>query len=177
DRPGVQPTDWSPDGRYLLLWSTIGSQKPQNDVVVVTVADRTARTLIAGAGFPSFSPDGRWVAYWTNKSGRGEIYVRPFNPAGAIAEPPEWTVSNGARSIRPLWRGDGIFYRDLEQKFMSVRVKIGAGAAPTISAGVPEPLFPFASPIPIQPWAVSKDRQRFILPMPVSEAQAAAYKI
>src|SRR5262249_2446552 len=163
------------------LWSTIGSQKPQNDVVVVTVADRTARTLIAGAGFPSFSPDGRWVAYWTNKSGRGEIYVRPCNPPGAIAEPPEWTVPTGAASHRagsigPWWRGDEMFYRDLEQKFMSVRVKIGAGAAPTISAGVPEPLFPFASPIPIQPWAVSKDRQRFILPMPVSEAQAAAYK-
>jgi hypothetical protein len=115
------------------------------------------------------------VAYWTNKSGRGEIYVRPFDPAGAMTEPPEWTVSNGARPMRPLWRGDEILYRSQDQSIMSVRVTIGGGAAPTLSAGMPEPLFPLTTPV--QAWAVSRDGQRLILPMPASEAQAAAYKI
>jgi Tol biopolymer transport system component len=175
DRPGARPTDWSPDGRHILLWSTIGSGRPQNDVVLLSVADGTARTLVAGAGFASFSPDGRWVAYWTNRSGRGEIYVRPFDPSAALADLPEWTVSKGARSIRPLWKGDEIFYRDIEQNIMSVRVKAGGGATPTFVAGVPEPLFPLAQPI--QPWAVSTDRQRFILAAPATEAQAAAFRI
>jgi dipeptidyl aminopeptidase/acylaminoacyl peptidase len=175
EAPGVRPTDWSPDGRYILLWSTLGSERPQNDVVVVSVADRSSRTLIAGAGFATFSPDGRWVAYWTNKSGQGEIYVRRFDPLGTVADPPEWTVSNGARSIRPLWRGDEIFYRTREQHVAAVRVKAGIAAGAPFSAGVPEPVFPLAAQI--QPWDLSKDSQRFILPMPATEAQATAYKI
>jgi Tol biopolymer transport system component len=174
--PGVQPTDWSPDGRYILLWSTLGSERPQNDVVLVSVADRSSRTLIADAGFATFSPDGRWVAYWTNRSGRGEIYVRRFDPMGTVDHPPEWTVSNGARSVRPLWRGDEILYRTREQQVVaSVRVKIGIGAGSQFSAGVPELLFPLAAPI--LPWELSKDGQRFILPLPATEAQATAYKI
>jgi hypothetical protein len=172
--PGVQPTSWSPDGRYILLWATLGSERPQNDVMLVSVAERSARTLIPDAGFATFSPDGRWVAYWTNKSGQGEIYVRRFDPTGAVANPPEWTVSNGARSIRPLWRGNEIFYRTREQHVAAVRVTVD-DAGGQVSAGVPEVLYPLAPQI--QPWELTKDGQRFLMPLPVTEAQATAFKV
>jgi hypothetical protein len=110
------------------------------------------------------------------RSGQGEIYVRRFDPMGTVDDPPEWTVSNGARSVRPLWRGDEILYRTREQQVVaSVRVKTGIDAGPQFSAGVPELLFPLTAPI--LPWELSKDGQRFIFPLPATEAQATAYKI
>jgi hypothetical protein len=56
-------------------------------------------------------------------------------------------------------------------------VKTGGSAArPTLSAGAPEPLFPIVDPT-IGDWTVSKDGRRFVLPIPATEADAAAYKI
>lgn len=175
EAPGVQPTSWSPDGRYILLWATLGAERPRNDVLLVTVAERSARTLIARAGFATFSPDGRWVAYWTNKSGRGEIYVRRFDPSGEAVNPPEWTVSNGARSVRPLWRGNEIFYRTTgEQHVASVRITVDE-VRRHVSAGVPELLFPIEPGI--LSWDLTKNGERFLLPLPATEAHATAFKV
>ena len=57
--------------------------------------------------YPAFSPDGRWLAYASNESGRYEVYVRPFPAAGG-----KWQVSDGGGAW-PLWSGDGkrLFYR------------------------------------------------------------------
>ena len=80
------------------------------------------------------SPDGRWLAYQANDSGRAEIWVRPF----ATVNGGHWQVSVGG-GFQPLWSPDGreVFYRDLTGAMMRVAVERGTGWA----AGTPTKLF------------------------------------
>jgi serine/threonine-protein kinase len=66
---------------------------------------------------PSFSPDGRWIAYRSDESGSSEIYVRPF-PAASGGK---WQISTGG-GIYPLWSNNGheIFYESLNRRIMAV---------------------------------------------------------
>jgi serine/threonine protein kinase/Tol biopolymer transport system component len=79
------------------------------------------------------SPDGRWLAYVSNDSGRNEIYVSA-HPSGEG----RWRIST-AGGVEPRWRGDGkeIFFLALNQSLMAVPVTTGA----TLQAGVPMKLF------------------------------------
>ena len=92
-----------------------------------------------------FSPDGRWVAYKSDKSGRDEVYVRAFIPPSASGSPiagAEWPVST-AGGLQPEWRNDGkeLYYRAPDGKLMAVDVTLG----PAFHAGTPSALFPGAS--------------------------------
>ena len=79
------PRSWSADGRFLLYHST--DPQTSGDLWVVPMAgDRTPSVFLKTPFrevWGAFSPDGRWVAYQSNESGRPEIYVRPFVPPGA----------------------------------------------------------------------------------------------
>ena len=123
------------------------------------------------------SPDGKWLAYHSNETGRQEVYVQPF-PQGTG----KWQVStNGGLSSR--WRRDGreLFYMSQASrgKMMAVDVK-ASGAA--FEAGAPKDLFdsgyinlPHGSGInPYHTYAVSPDGQRFLIPRPVSNDQQTA---
>ena len=92
-----------------------------------------------------FSPDGRWVAYQSNESGRLEIYIRPFAAAaasGAGANPAagQWQVST-AGGMFPKWRSDGreLYYIGPNGAMMAAPV---AATATTIEPGAPAALFP-----------------------------------
>jgi serine/threonine protein kinase len=117
------PTSWSPNGQFLLY-------------NVVSVQGRGALWVLPMAGerkpFPfvdtefdqawgQFSPDGRWVAYNSNESGRAEIYVAPFPGPGA-----KWQISNTG-GLYPRWKGDGkeLFYW-AEGRMMAASVRGGA---------------------------------------------------
>src|SRR5262249_35752586 len=113
------PQDWSKDGRFLLysesdpktgrdLWALPMSganasatgrsnqEKSGNDRKSILVVKTPFEELNG-----QFSPDGRWVAYETNESGRFEIVVQPFPvPTG------KWQVST-AGGMQPRWRADG----------------------------------------------------------------------
>ncbi len=78
------PTSWSADGRFLLYYS-LDPQTSADLWVVPMVGDRTPSVFLKTPFrevWGAFSPDGRWVAYQSNESGRPEIYVRPFVPPG-----------------------------------------------------------------------------------------------
>jgi Tol biopolymer transport system component len=94
---------WSPDGRFLLYYSPAGT--PNGDVwVLPLVGDRKPFPLVQtpfDEYFSQFSPDGRWVAYQSNESGRHEVYVTPFPGHGE-----KWQVSTGG-GIEPRWSRDG----------------------------------------------------------------------
>ena len=83
-----------------------------------------------------FSPDGRWISYTSNESGRNEIYVRPF-PASPEHGGKIKVSEGGVTSAR--WRRDGkeLFYIASDTKMMAVDVR----ATPGFKAGVPQPLF------------------------------------
>jgi len=96
----------------------------------------------------AFSPDGRWVAYQSNESGRDEVYVRPFVPptdaTRAAATAPataggQWQVST-AGGVHPIWRRDGkeLYYVNAEGAMMAVPIVTRA----TLPPGAPVVLFP-----------------------------------
>jgi Tol biopolymer transport system component len=106
----------------------------------------------------TFSPDGRWVAYQSDASGRYEILVRPFpnkDPAQRISR-------DGG--MHPRWRGDGkeLFFVSPDGMMMA------AGFDPTsgLPKGVPQQLFPTQLVLGInRPYAVDRNGERFLLPI------------
>jgi Tol biopolymer transport system component len=80
------PTDVSRDGRFLLFTDT-NVPKTGNDIWVLPLQGDGKLSLLLGTEFQEnsavFSPDGRWVAYVSNESGRPQVYMRPFVASGA----------------------------------------------------------------------------------------------
>jgi Tol biopolymer transport system component len=143
-------TSWSPDGRFLLYFQR--NLESQADLwvwpVTKTAADdansRTPAPFVktpASDVFGMFSPDGRWVAYQSNQSGRNEIYVRPFAwPLSATASTgTQWQVSTDG-GIRPTWSRDGkeLYFLDPAGRMMAAKMTI-KGAA--MEPGAPVALF------------------------------------
>jgi serine/threonine protein kinase len=123
------PNDWSRDGKYILyergadLWyATVADLRPAQFLKAVSTL-KTAR----------FSPDGKWVVYSSNESGKWEIYVTTFPDAHG-----KWQVST-AGGTQPRWRGDGkeLFYLSPDDKLIAVPVKTGAN----FETGTPATLF------------------------------------
>ena len=148
------PTSWSADGRFLLYIS-IDPQTNGDLWVVPMEGDRTPSVFLKTPFrevYGAFSPDGRWVAYHSNESGRPEIYVRPFVPpsqaasadtlrAGSGQAPAgQWQVST-AGGIHAVWRPDGreLYYLNPEGAMMAAPITV-TGA--TLEPGAPVVLFP-----------------------------------
>jgi Tol biopolymer transport system component len=166
--------DWTRDGRFLLLGKPDANNKEGLWLLPVEPSGqkREATPFLAGAfneDQAQVSPDGRWLAYVSDESGKREIYVKPFSPGGSAGTDAARTkVSEGGGSY-PRWRRDGkeLFYLDLQQlgvnaNLQLLAVDVTAGTA--FKAGIPAPLFrtwtrgfgPF-------PWDVSADGQRFLI--------------
>jgi dipeptidyl aminopeptidase/acylaminoacyl peptidase len=126
---------WSRDG--FLLYTTGYDPTTQYDLWVLPVdGDRTAAPFLQtrfNEYQGQFSPDGRWVAYVSNESGRPEVYVQPFPTSSRGRE--RVTISNNG-GTQPRWRPDGkeLFYVASSQAIMAVDVTPGA----PFKAGVPK---------------------------------------
>jgi Tol biopolymer transport system component len=166
DGRGKIPTDVSRDGR-LLLFKVTGSKSNTWDIWALPLAgDRKPFSVLstpADERDAVFSPDGRWMAYQSNESGRFEVYVQPF---GRVGEKQQVSVGGGAQ---PRWRPDGreTFYIALDGRLTAVSVKLGQGDAP-LELGRPEPLFvanvgPVVQPVARQMYVASADGQRFLM--------------
>jgi serine/threonine-protein kinase len=114
----------SPDDKWLLYRTTPGAHN--RDIYAVPLdGDRKPVLLVGGPAQEShmrLSPNGRWLAYQSNESGRFEIYVRPFPDIGARRQ-----VSNQG-GAEPIWSrsGNAIFYRTLSDGVESATVQAGA---------------------------------------------------
>ncbi len=134
------PTSFSPDGSLLLLnvlnFTDTSSANTGWDIFVLPLTgERTRRPFLQTKfyeGDACFSPDGGWVAYESNESGREEVYVRPFPGPGG-----KWQISTEGGS-EPHWSPSGreLFYRQ-EDKMMIVDVE----TKPTFRPGRPRTLF------------------------------------
>jgi len=156
DGPDRFPTDWSRDGKYVIY-----GRGP--DLWFLTLPElRSTQFLKASSTLKSarFSPDGKWVAYASNESGRWEIYVTSFPEAHG-----KWQLSN-AGGDQPRWRGDGkeLFYLSNDNKIMAVPVRTGSN----FDAGTPTALFQanpremFATS-ELFSYDVSSDGQKFLI--------------
>jgi eukaryotic-like serine/threonine-protein kinase len=150
------PGNWSPDGQALLFLESL----PVRELFVLSLKDRKAQpfdTGDAGASSPCFSPDGRWIAYTSNESGRTEVYVRPYPGPGG-----KWQISTEGGG-EPVWnpKGRELFYRS-GQKMMAVDYT----EQPEFSAGKPKMLFegPYVpSPRSWADYDMAADGQRFLM--------------
>ena len=165
------PGSWSPDGQVLAY----SEQDPTTgwDIWVLKLeGDRKPRPFLQtpfNEGGAIFSPDGRWLAYQSDESGRKEIYVASFPDAGK-----KWQISIGG-GTEPLWGRNGreLFYRDGD-KMMAADVT----TKPPFAAGKPKPLFKgnfVANPFNFWPnYDVSPDSQRFLMLQATEQEKAAS---
>jgi Tol biopolymer transport system component len=166
------PTDWSRDGRYMLFG--VIAPGTRSDVWAITTADRKAAPIldtIYSEGFAALSPDGRWLAFQSDQSGRNEVYVQPFEGATSGTRR-RWLVSSGGGGL-PRWRGDGaeMFYMTSGGRMMAVALHPVGGDFQFEQAHM---LFQ-TRPIP-ETWNlydVSSDGQRFLLNLPLEWSSAA----
>ncbi|MEQ1760151.1 MAG: hypothetical protein ABL986_17685, partial [Vicinamibacterales bacterium] len=104
-------TDWSADGRFLTF-SSSGQQTARDIWVLPITGDRRPWIYLKTAfdeRWGVMSPDGRWMAYMSNESGRPEIYVRAFDgraPDSGAGGGAQWQIS-AAGGVYPVWRADG----------------------------------------------------------------------
>ncbi len=155
------PTSFSPDGRLLLLdlfnFSDTSSSLTLWDIFVLPLTgERTLRPFLQTKSVEAsarFSPDGRWVAYNSNESGRYEVFVRPFPGPGG-----KWQISTEGGDD-PHWsrRGRELFYQQ-EDKLMIVDVE----TKPTFRAERPRMLFEGS----FLDYDVSPDGTRFLMIKP-----------
>jgi Tol biopolymer transport system component len=171
-------TDWSRDGRFLLYRSN--DPKTGYDIWVLPMSgangDRKPMPLLR-TNFEErdaqFSPDGKWIAYQSNESGRPEIYVQPFPGLGR-----KWQIStNGGAQVR--WRPDGkeLFYIGLDDRLMAFPIHLSAGDQ-SIEPGASVPLFITHIGGALQgsnrqQYMVSPDGQRFLMSVLTAEANIA----
>jgi Tol biopolymer transport system component len=156
--------DWSNDGRFLALMRR--GAETQWDIWAMPMdgpgdAFPVVQTQFID-GRPSFSPDGRWIAYESDESGRPEIYVRQFPGPGG-----RWQVSTSG-GTEPWWSESGgeIFYLDGDENLVSVAVRTGE----TFTAALPEVLFDAGLFQRIQRnrYAVSAAGDRFLTLVPLA---------
>ena len=168
---------WSPDGRFLVY----GTYDPKTRVdlwllPMTTSGDRTPVPLLRtefSEEQATISPDGRWMAYTSNESGRSEVYVQSFPSPGG-----KWQISTtGGGDAR--WRADGreLYYVGEDRRLMAVAVRSGG----TFERGVVTPLFDTG----MQPhWAaarnhydVSRDGQRLLFMSPVVDDRSSPFTV
>ena len=127
---------WTRDRRYVLLRRD--TQATGADLVAVAPGPEPRQVLVAQSRYDEtegqFSPDGRWIAYVSNESGRAEVILQAF-PDG---QPRTRVSTNGGTQVR--WSGDGreIFYVDPDGTMMAASVA-ASGTSPDVK--LPVPLF------------------------------------
>jgi Tol biopolymer transport system component len=154
------PTDWSADGRFIAFEKR-SEKTGKRDLWLLPITGDRKPVPYLETPFDKFqgqfSPDGRWMAYVSDESGRWEIYLQPIPATGG-----KWLVSNTG-GTQPRWRRDGkeLFYLSSELKITSVEVNLGK--TPELSA--PRALFPariVQNGIGTDEFVVSPDGQRFL---------------
>lgn len=130
DAAHKHPQQWSADGRHVIFDSI-------NDIWALPLEEGdkpfTVVATEAAEAQPRLSPDGRWIAYTSNETGRSEVYVQPFPPTGA-----KWPISTSGGG-QPRWRADGgeLYYLGLDRRLMVVTIERSAD----FRAGLPQALF------------------------------------
>jgi len=172
--------DWSRDGKYLVYTYQTPEELRLHVYVLPLSGERKPVPFVnihfvTGEG--QISPNGRWVAYRSQESGRNGVYVQGFNldpsqPRG------KWQVSTEGGD-QPRWSSDGkeLFYH-LGDAYYAVDVKTDGKS---FEAGIPKPLFAFPIVLSVSgsgsPFVVTRDGQRFLVLAPVEKTGNAPIEV
>jgi len=166
------PKDWSRDGRFLLYEES--NPKTRSDLWALPLQGERKPFVFLNSAFDErngkFSPDGRFVTYLSNESGKDEVYVSSF--PSSTGE--RWSISSGG-GYQPRWRRDGkeLLYLTADGKLMSVDVTL----TPTFKAGPPKVLFqpPIygGGTVNQTRWDIAPDGQKFIINTVTGEAASS----
>ncbi|HEY6547868.1 MAG TPA: protein kinase [Vicinamibacteria bacterium] len=167
------PTDWSSDGRFVTLFDReAGGNRLIQLSALPLAGDGKVRVVVPRLpgflGGVRLSPDGRFVAYDTDESGRSEIYVVSF-PEGEDRV----QISN-AGGTNAKWSRGGreILYTAFDGKVTSVEIDTSRG----LRVGTPKPLFQLPEGVGSQ-WDVSADGERFLLNVPVIKSSSVPLSV
>ena len=168
------PTDWSPDGRFIAFANTGISRlasETQSDVLVIDLAHGRQVIPLLSTRFheanAAFSPDGKWLTFTSNESGRPEVYVQAFESTGTprVTGERHLVTRSGAQALR--WRRDGkeLFYLSFDGRVHAVPTKLG----PKPEFGPATPLFTISTEAraaihSVLGFDVSPDGKRFLIP-------------
>jgi serine/threonine protein kinase/Tol biopolymer transport system component len=137
-----EPTDWSPDGKWLAVNLREGARQE----VWAVSADRTVSShpLLAEAFIERdarFSPDGRWIAYVSEESGRPEVSIH------TVSGPPRRFAISSGGGDQPVWRRDGseLFFVTLQGHLRSLSVRVFADGRVTLGVPVERMVPPIGS--------------------------------
>jgi hypothetical protein len=170
------PTSWSGDGRFVLYNTTFDVTKTKTDLWVLPLsADRKPFPFLQtefNETRGQFSPDGSWIAYQSDESGRDEVYVASFPGPGGKRQ-----ISTAGGTF-PRWRRDGkeIFYLAPDNKLMAAEVK-GQGAA--LEVGAVRVLFDVrpGNPTSGYQYDVTSDGQRFLVNTSVEQKVSSSINL
>jgi serine/threonine protein kinase/Tol biopolymer transport system component len=149
----TSPLSWSPDGRTLLIEQQLAATG--FDVLLLSRdGERALRPFLhttANETDARFSPDGRWIAYGSDESGRNEVYVTAYPGPGGRSQV---SIDGGST---PVWSHDGreLFYQS-SGKMMAAAIE----TQPKFRAGLPKPLFELTN---LDEYDVAPDGQRFVM--------------
>ena len=178
-RSGAQVLVESPGSAFRVMDTSrsgivaFAAGSPQDDIQTLHLETGKVSEFLATPArehMASFSPDGRWLAYTSNDSGRDEVYVRPFPRTAGAAR----LVSIGGGS-GPVWAPNGstLYYRGASGDMMSAPVTL----SPTFTSGRPRALFRFAGIYRMSGTAtaydIHPDGKRFIMVSEHKDASAA----
>jgi len=152
------PTSFSPDGRFLLM-AKRGEQQRDDVLSLQLEGEPTLRPVAATAAFEALaqvSPNGRYVAYMSDESGRFEIFVTTFPDPGG-----RWQVSQSG-GVEPRWSQDGtaLFFFAPDNRLMAAEVRTATGS---FEVGAIRPLFQSRLMGMGFRYDVSKDGKRFLV--------------
>jgi dipeptidyl aminopeptidase/acylaminoacyl peptidase len=167
-----QVTDWSRDGRYILYRSVTGLGNI--DVFALPLDGDKKPIPLLRTSYDErdavFSPDGKWIAYQSNESGRFEIYIQPFPSPGARIP----ISTSGGAQVR--WRADGkeLFYIAPDGKLMAVSLQTDSSGTPKPGNAVPLFLTHVGAVEDLSRthYAPSSDGQKFLMDTIVEENAA-----
>jgi Tol biopolymer transport system component len=166
--------DISPDGNYALVSQATSDAGQHTCLLSLKKPKATRPYLISGheTSAGHFSPDGHWVAYFGDESGRWEVYVQSFPEPGR----PVQISRNGGQS--PEWRQDGkeLYFLSPDGKLMAAAVD---GSQPLFRVTDLKPLFPVnvGGGSPRRQFHPSQDGQRFLVNTQVESATAPRLKM
>jgi serine/threonine-protein kinase len=176
-------TGFTHDGKHLIFGETTGAGANERDIRVLDVDGHGITDLLADPKIAEadseLSPDGRWLAYESNESGRYEIYVRPFPDV----QSGRWQISRDG-GTRPMWARNGrelyfmaggLYNSPVGSALMVVSVE----TSPAFRAGNPQQLLPgpYFSNLGNRTYDVSADGQRFLMVKRAGPSTAAPDRI